>query len=436
MEYPYPDLPDVPRISLLDPDSDHGMGPGSPPESQWHKSAHDALIHGLQVLRQDHKSGAKELATRALGVLLDVAKIVGSSSSTMEDMNEREMYTFMEYWSYAVRKSGWVISRYGRPSMGAAISSAIVKTLRRVADVVVVEGGREQHNTRSSKTDILPTPVREGIMALQGQLQSREDNSGSEVGAQLRKFMRDRFVKETSDGSGDLEIKVLTLSSSSTIRAALGTVLKLELEAARARQTQKPLRIDLRIMESRPLCEGVSMAQALVNAAEEFGYVHMLRIQIASDASVAMLARDVDIVLLGADRISGSGDVSNKIGSFPAVLCAKAMSEHALVVTVSEFEKVAKPGKTADHGEEDNDVAELTAAWESSKGITEARPGLWEEIVRVRNVYFEWVPAQYIHCYVCEDGSLTVEDVRKRSKLALEEENDIFSEFDSGILQH
>lgn len=422
MEYPYPDLPDVPRISLLD---EHAVNSSLGEDSQWHIDAHDTLLKGICMLRQDHESGAKELATTALGVLLDVAKVAGAGLSSSHErigkINEEEVTTRM--WKYTIRRCGWVIARYGRPTMDAAITTAIVTALQRIVRGIVEE------DTRSK-----PLSIHESVQILRNQVQFRQSaRSGTEVGVQLRKFIRDEFDKSAVNFPGNLEVTILTLSSSSTIKKALGTLLELEMEAEQHQEARRHLRIELRIMESRPLYEGVSMARELVTMAEKSGYTHMLQIEVASDASVAMLARNVDIVMLGADRISGSGDVSNKIGSLPAVLCAKVMSNHARVVTISELEKVAKPEQLEERGVEGNDVAELTDAWGSNnKNIIETRPGSCRNMVRVRNVYFEWVPAQYIHCYVCEDGALTVNGVKERSIMALEAEREMFSDFDSG----
>lgn len=433
MEHPYSNLPDVPRISLLD--GQYAVILGITDENQWNIDAHDTLLQGLRTLRQDHESGAKELATNALAVLLNVAKIAASAFSTHEYIGrtDEEQVTAedipMRLWKYTVRKCGWALARYGRPSMDAAITSAIVKALQ--ATVCA---------TAECDTCYKPDSVQDGLQMLQNQLQLRESaQSGTEIGIQLRNFIWREFNKGAADGSENLQVKILTLSSSSTIKKALGTVLELELHAERVRASRRHLIIELRIMESRPLCEGVSMARELVKMANKSGYTHMLRIEIASDASVAMLASDVDVVLLGADCISDSGDVSNKMGSLAAVLCAKAMSKHALVVTVFELEKIAKPGKAQECEEEDNDVAEMTNAWGSKNNgelimETACGPRSWESLVRVRNLYFEWVPAQNIHCYVCEDGPLiTVDEVKERSKEALEAEKEVFSDFDSGL---
>ena len=314
--------------------------------------------------------------------------------------------------------------------MGAAITTAIVNALQMVLnpnEKTRIEA-RGACGTMGTGSEL----IEEGLWILQRLPSRRRHGTMLQIGAQLRNFLRERFVQNISNLRGNCVIKILTLSCSSTIRTALGAMLEkeMEMEHREPQVKRRPLRIILKIMESRPLGEGVQMARGLIKLAERFRYAHMLQIEIASDASVAMLAKDIDIVLLGADRISDLGDVSNKIGSLPAVLCAKTMSNHAIVVAVSELEKIAKPGDMVEFSEE-NDVAELTNVWGSDKEMeTRALQGLWRDMVKIRNVYFERVPAQYIHCYVCEDGPLGVEDVRRRSKLVLESEKELFSQFD------
>ncbi|KAG4432717.1 hypothetical protein IFR05_011795 [Cadophora sp. M221] len=89
------------------------------------------------------------------------------------------------------------------------------------------------------------------------------------------------------------------------------------------------------------------MASVIVKQAGE-SESNRLEITIATDVSVALMAKDVDFVLLGTDRINEGGDVSNKTGSYPAVLCAQALSYISpvtvKVVVLSGIEKVAKPG--------------------------------------------------------------------------------------------
>jgi translation initiation factor 2B subunit (eIF-2B alpha/beta/delta family) len=71
-----------------------------------------------------------------------------------------------------------------------------------------------------------------------------------------------------------------------------------------------------------------------------------LQLTVYTDASAALASKEVDFVLLGADRISDSGSVSNKTGSLPAVLSARHVCPVAKVLVLSELEKVAAPSRT------------------------------------------------------------------------------------------
>jgi translation initiation factor 2B subunit (eIF-2B alpha/beta/delta family) len=433
-------LIDVPRISLLEPEAEEqtvASGPTYSGASRWNTTTLNFLFRGLRKLREDHESGARELATRALSVLLDVARVTGLALATPleregrdDESWKRDIQICEERWKHAVRKCGWLLSRYGRPSLDAAITTAVVSALR----ITLNPSPEMRLEARGACGNMgpYPEPIKEGIWILQRQLSKRRGGTLRLIAAQLRDFLRERFVPRMSHPQGNCVIRILTLSNSSTIRTALGAMLEkeMEMEQHEPEVKRRPLRIILKILESRPLDEGVQMARELVKMAEKSRYTHMLQIEIGSDGSVAMLAKDADVLLLGADRISDSGDVSNKIGSLPAALCTKAVSNHGIVVVVSELEKVAKPGEMEEYGEE-NDVTELTDAWGSDKEMeTEARQGSWRDMVTIRNVYFERVPAQYIHCYVCEDGTLDAEDIKKRSKLVLEAEKEMFSQFD------
>ena len=73
------------------------------------------------------------------------------------------------------------------------------------------------------------------------------------------------------------------------------------------------------------------------------------------------------------------------------------------------MEKIAPPGSTEEHKDEDNDPEELIKTWASANSRVEEDK--WKEMVKVRNVYFEWVPAKEVDCYVCETGFVTREDI-------------------------
>ncbi|KMP03673.1 hypothetical protein CIRG_03365 [Coccidioides immitis RMSCC 2394] len=407
---PYSGLPDLPPISIF---RSQGEGYPSPATAQWHTEAQEKLIEGIRELRNDHTSGAKELATKAVAPLVRIARIIesgltGEKSRPGEKIDHKDK---SQLWWDAVRKAGWAISTYGRPSMGAAITVAILNVLEKqdkAGSAAAAGPGNELISQR--------------VQAMEEYLRDRVDGGQRQIGRNLRQFIRDKILAE----GVERRVTILTLSLSSTIKQALMTMLELE-KGSNSPGNKQELMIDLRIMESRPLCEGAELARILAAQAAGKGCTHNLKIQLASDASVAILARDADIVLLGADRISGSGDISNKTGSLPAVLCAKSVSNKAVVIALSDIEKVAKPGRMDEHEEEDNDPTELVNAWspQAQECISQKA---WKEMVRVRNVYFEWVPANYIDHYLCETGVLCVDDIRKQSEWVLQAEQRLFGD--------
>lgn len=113
---------------------------------------------------------------------------------------------------------------------------------------------------------------------------------------------------------------------------------------------------------------------------------------------MAIAARGVDLLLIGADLIDAAGNVSNKTGSLPAVLSTRHIAPAAKIIAVAEREKVL-PFEPPAHDEE-NDPKEVFSGWGS---VGAAAAGC----VEVKNVYFEWVPASMVHHYVTEDGVLT-----------------------------
>ncbi|KIW87918.1 uncharacterized protein Z519_11503 [Cladophialophora bantiana CBS 173.52] len=354
------------------------------------------LYQALEELRLDHSHGARELATMAVKSLI---KIVEHDQQTQQPRDVTE-------WWKGFQRQAFHLAFNGRPSMAAAISNAVASALKEAKNQIDPSAPNYLENVRQSL---------EASVGKRGEI-------SKQVSHQFSRFLRDKFGPAAQGRTGEKErIKILTLSSSSTIKTAI----------LHALDADGSLSMELRILESRPLNEGVSFANALTEEAQrrrEPGATgpsidDRLRIVLASDASVGVLSQDVDLVIIGADRISEAGDVSNKTGSLAAALISKAVTNGtAVVVCISESEKIAVPGAAADHPEEDNDKTELTSGWGKLQPTA-----LWDEMVTVRNVYFEWVPAQHIDHYVCEDGTLSMQDIRQRSKRIYEMMNEVFT---------
>ena len=343
-----------------------------------------SLLHcGLNELRLDHEHGARELATMAIRSLIRIVE---------HDQKTEPPKSITTWWKSFCRQA-FHLAINGRPSMGAAICSAVALALD------------------SAKVHI-ETPASDTLDKVKRSLEASIKRRG-----QIMELVSDRFsdflwhrFKGALRGKPEARfLNILTLSSSSTIKSAILNAL-----------VRDPrLSIELRILESRPLNEGASLAKALTDEAEkrrEFeessSHFHdRLRIVLASDASVGILSKDLDLVLIGADRVSEAGDVSNKTGSLAAILVSKAVTKGSVkVVCVSESEKIAASEDAHEHLEEENAEEELTSSWHVQ------RSSAWNEMVTIRNVYFEWCPAELIDYYICEHGTLSTNDINQMSK--------------------
>ncbi|OJD14957.1 hypothetical protein AJ78_04740 [Emergomyces pasteurianus Ep9510] len=436
-----------PVISIPDLSTPPITSPTYKLEVTAYPEAKDALSNGLLCLRTDHVSGAKDLATKAIFSLVRIAEIIAERliEEVRQDQAEAHggklrgsPHSALETWWESCRKAGWILSKYGRPSMNAAITSAIVKALdrRRLGlvdldeDLVCDRYGMCGVKRKMSGADRTGEGeqfeneekcIRLAVERMHIYLMERYDNATrTRIAAGLQQFL---YQKGTVEGRRRV-VKILTLSSSATVMNSLVAVLDME----NTESGDGGLDIQLRIMESRPLCEGVNFARDLIHGALTVGATDRLHIEIASDASVAILARDADAVLLGADRISDSGDVSNKTGSLPAVLCAKAVSDGVSVVVVSDLDKISKPGAMEAYREEENDARELERLW-GHHPEGNIKPNLWRTMVETRNVYFEWVPARYIDRYICETGILDLNGIREQSEEVLNAERRLFGCF-------
>lgn len=335
---------------------------------------------GLQDLQHDRQSGARALAIKALNTLLTAVLVFTDSSHSTESQ-----------WQ-SVRMAGWHIAKHGRPAMGAAISSAILDALQRVPDQA--EAFRDKKAFRAH-----------AIQAIDKAIESRQRSLDA---------IAKNFVDHVTSSS--LEPSFLCISASGTIKSCL-----VDLAASPDIRKLKVL-----ALESRPAYEGAGFAGSLVRALQERGGKELtdkLEVGIGIDASMGKLVRQVDYVLLGADRISSQGDVLNKIGSFPAAACARAVSNPVRVVAVSELDKITSSPEL--DGEDDNeDIDEVFRAWpdDAIQDFSGARQAT------IRNWSFEWVPKGYIDDYVAETGVIGKEAIIQRSAHIQELEQNMFGD--------
>ncbi|KAK0707930.1 hypothetical protein B0H67DRAFT_588930 [Lasiosphaeris hirsuta] len=327
------------------------------------------LSDGLARLATDYKSGARQLAGVALETLRDVIAVLEPCSPS-------------EQWWANVRSAAWHIWKNGRESMGAAIVSALLAALSEISD-----------SLRSRP----PGPWLTTVTTILNRRLAARKHTSTLVSQSLAAYL----------SSTPSPLSILTLSQSSTITHALHHL-----------STIRPL--DLRILESRPLFEGVSLASSLASP--------QTTITLHTDASAALASKNLTLVLLGADRISASGAVSNKTGSLPAVLSAGYVSPGVKVIVLCDAEKVAGPGRPEEHVVEDSDAGQVTSAWAvggGGQGVRGAAEVLGAEVA-VRNTSFEWVPAELVDVYITEFGEWGVKDIASQSQKLADEEERMF----------
>ncbi|QDS68456.1 hypothetical protein FKW77_010823 [Venturia effusa] len=305
-----------------------------------------------------------------------------------------------------------------RPSMGSAIASALTQALKSIEDGCVKSFGKDWiHISHDAAVD--PQHLKDLAMKSLDEFLGNQSRIAQQLGEEFSKYLKKIFAHLNRP------LRILTLSFSSSLKGCL----------LQAFCQVEGLKIELCILESRPRCEGASFGVHLLqslgserwtgNSVDDIRTPN-LKVIIGPDSHICKFALDVDIVLLGSDRISESGDVSNKMGSLAAVLCAKQISPAVKVVALSVSDKIAKPGGMNEHVVENNDIEEVVQGWddEAKKSYLE----MDSENLVVENVYFEWVPARFVDVHVTERGVLDPTKIQEISREKEKLEKETFDE--------
>jgi methylthioribose-1-phosphate isomerase len=126
-----------------------------------------------------------------------------------------------------------------------------------------------------------------------------------------------------------------------------------------------------------------------------------------SMAGHLMSRGEVDVVVVGADRIAANGDVANKIGTYGiAVLARRHGIPFYVAAPLSTFDAKIPDGSHIPI--EERPAAEVT-------GYRETR---WApEGVAVRNPAFDVTPAELVTGIICEKGVVLAPDQERLAKL-------------------
>ena len=140
--------------------------------------------------------------------------------------------------------------------------------------------------------------------------------------------------------------------------------------------------------ETRPRCQGLLTSWELKNE----GIKHSVIVDNA--AGYFMKNGDVDIVIVGADRIAKNGDFANKIGTYEKAVIAKENSIPFYVAApVSTFDNTIETGSQI--------IIEERKREELSKinGKT-----IMPDWIEVKNPAFDVTPKKYVTGYITEKG--------------------------------
>ncbi len=147
--------------------------------------------------------------------------------------------------------------------------------------------------------------------------------------------------------------------------------------------------ISVWVDETRPYLQGARLtAWELAQA----GVPHTLIPDVA--AGFLMSRGEVDVILVGADRVAANGDTANKVGTYPlAVLAARHGIPFYVCAPTSSIDPATADGAAIEIEERPADEVLLV------RGVAIAPPG-----TAVRNPSFDVTPAELITGIVTEEG--------------------------------
>jgi translation initiation factor 2B subunit (eIF-2B alpha/beta/delta family)/8-oxo-dGTP pyrophosphatase MutT (NUDIX family) len=340
-------------------------------------------VHELEEILKDRASGAAQLADAALEAL---GRAWYGEMVLTHDRSDEAYRAMLDRW----RAFAFLLAT-ARPSM-AAVANAVVDSV----DEELAMKTQDYMRTDSQALYVV-----------------RERNSRSQaraIEAAARAIFRRWHEQERPQQP---EIVVLALSYSSMVYRTLARLAELvnsttvaddppsvvlgggvSIAAGQAGPPSRRLRLVIRMLESRPLFEGVHMVNRMVAAPD-------WELELFTDAQMAVAARGATALLVGADAVTPERGVINKVGTFAAALVCRELGVPVFAVTdalkitpgpVMREGVLGRAGPGYEEDEEEMAAAEVTAAWAQHQDASR----ISATSVRVRNVYFEATPLRLI----------------------------------------
>jgi len=328
-----------------------------------------SVREAIEDIQNDHESGARQLAIKALHALQLAFETYNYSSFSSGD-DDRSKWMNIVTCARHISQS--------RPSMRAAIHTAVLRALHTI---------QQGSDPKQTIADLI-------------------HDEETALSTLCQHYVESILQLSTPQSS---TVSILTLSNSSTIFAAFKTLFS----------HPKCPNIILTILESRPLCEGATLATNLLPYISTSKHAKVM-IQLATDASAAFFAKQSDVVVFGADQLDPhTGCVKNKIGSLAVATFGHTYGKKVVCVAATDKLEVREDDEEIEENDEKEVVDGLPGAvakgWESVlvKLGGDEEDGIGVHGLRVRNVYFEWVPAEFVEGYVTELGYLGKNDLNE-----------------------
>ncbi|EPS45977.1 hypothetical protein H072_49 [Dactylellina haptotyla CBS 200.50] len=382
-----------------------------------------ALEESIERLRNDHTSGAGRLANLAVK---EFASLCASDPALLSRESTADWWT-------ALRLYGWHLF-HSRPAMSSSIQNCVIRILQHISTTLPT-----LPKNPSERADVVSNLILTSLKSTRSKSYTIPQAFCNLVGG-LQGFV------DAKDGKKLFNI--LVHSNSSVMACSLAALFQI---------AERP-RIRVFVLESRPLFEGVTLARYLRNQIPEtagekgVNAVPAVTVEVAVDAAVGNYTKVADLYVLAADRIYPNGDVSNKIGCLAAALgmrfnerrrqgatISNAAGKNKSIIVIGGTDKVCgkdERDRGWDYSYEENDGGEVKECWpgvcdddvDSPAELSDDSDNDGEEDVRVRNMYFETVPAELIDCYLTEEGVMDADGIGEVADCHLTREMEIFGE--------
>jgi methylthioribose-1-phosphate isomerase len=157
-------------------------------------------------------------------------------------------------------------------------------------------------------------------------------------------------------------------------------------------------KVSVWVDETRPRCQGASLTAWELNGE---GIPHTI---IADNAAGFLMRRgEVDLVIVGADRIAMNGDVANKIGTYEKAVCAAANGIPFYVAApTSTIDPRCATGDGIPIEERSADEVLYVVGRDDNGTLTRVR--MAHEGAQARNPAFDVTPARYIKAIITQEG--------------------------------